>query len=62
MQKSFGERIKQAREKLGFSQRQAARKWGFTQAALNAWEKGTRNPAGLYQKKLERILGRIERE
>ena len=61
MEKSIAQRIREAREHLGLSQREAARQWGFTQATLNAWEKGARNPAGLYLKKLERVLKRSEK-
>ena len=39
-------------------QAQAARKWGLPQQTIAAWERGTRNPAGLYKEKLERILRR----
>jgi DNA-binding transcriptional regulator YiaG len=54
------ERIKRARYKLDLSQSAAAAKWGFAVQTLNAWECGTRNPAGLYREKLEEILERIE--
>jgi DNA-binding transcriptional regulator YiaG len=61
-EKSLTARMKAARERLGLSQAQAARQWGFSQQTLNAWEIGLRNPAGLYRKKLERILRRVESE
>jgi DNA-binding transcriptional regulator YiaG len=54
------QRIKKARYKLGLSQLDAAKKWGFAQQTLNAWEMGKRNPVGLYHEKLEKILMRIE--
>jgi DNA-binding transcriptional regulator YiaG len=59
VKESFSEQIKEAREKLGLSQRAAAREWGFTQATLRAWESGDRKPAGLYKEKLERVLRRV---
>jgi DNA-binding transcriptional regulator YiaG len=58
--KSFPARIKAAREKLGLSQPEAARKWGFSLDTLRAWEQESRNPAGLYREKLEKILTQIE--
>ena len=58
---AFSKRIAEARGKLGLSQAAAARKWGFSQATLSAWENGTRNLAGLYKEKLEPILEQIER-
>lgn len=61
MSENFSDRIKAARQRLGLSQSQVARKWGFPKQTINAWENGIRNPAGLYLKKLERVLGRIER-
>jgi len=60
MSENFSDRIKAARQRLGLSQSQAARKWGFPKQTISAWEKGLRNPAGLYLKKLERVLKRIE--
>lgn len=58
--KTFPTRIKLARKKLGFSKYRAAKEWGFAQQTLGAWEKGIRNPAGLYREKLEKILQQIE--
>jgi DNA-binding transcriptional regulator YiaG len=60
MSANFSDRIKAARQRLGLSQSQAARKWGFPKQTINAWEKGIRNPVGLYLKKLERVLKRSE--
>ena len=60
VKKSFATRIKEARTKLGLSQQRAAQAWGFACPTLICWEQGTRNPAGLYAKKLERVLKRIE--
>ena len=52
--------MKAAREKLGISQAQAAREWGFDLGTFRAWEQEYRKPAGLYREKLEAILSRIE--
>jgi DNA-binding transcriptional regulator YiaG len=62
MEKSFAMRIKAARKKLGLSQEQAAKSWGFSVGTLEAWEQEYRNPAGLYQEKLEATLKRIEED
>lgn len=59
VKESFSEQIKEAREKLGLSQRAAAKRWGFPQTTLRYWEEGKRNPAGLYKEKLERVLRRV---
>jgi DNA-binding transcriptional regulator YiaG len=56
---NFPQRIKQARGKLGLSQRAAARLWRFPQTTLRYWEEGERTPAGLYKQKLERVLRRV---
>jgi DNA-binding transcriptional regulator YiaG len=60
MSENFSDRIKAARQRLGLTQSQAARKWGFPKQTINAWEAGIRHPAGLYLKKLERILKHSE--
>ena len=59
-EKSFAVRIKAARKKLGLSQEEAARNWGFSVGTLEAWEQEYRNPAGLYREKLEEVLKEIE--
>jgi DNA-binding transcriptional regulator YiaG len=56
---NFPERIKAARAMLGLDQPQASIKWGFAFSTLSAWERGTRNPQGLYKEKLEKILSRL---
>jgi DNA-binding transcriptional regulator YiaG len=58
--KSLAQRIKAARKKLGVSQSQAAKEWGFDLGTLQAWEQGYRNPFGLYREKLERALQQAE--
>jgi DNA-binding transcriptional regulator YiaG len=61
MQASFSARILAARKKLGIGQKKAAKAWGFNAVTIQAWEKGRRQPAGLYKQKLERILRKIEK-
>jgi ribosome-binding protein aMBF1 (putative translation factor) len=58
IEKSFPERIKEARKHLGLSQSALARKWGFPKQTICAWESGFRTPHGLYREKLERLLKR----
>ena len=62
MKESFAKRMKAAREKLGISQAQAAKEWGFDLGTLQAWEQEYRNPAGLYREKLEGVLAQIEEQ
>ena len=58
--KDFAERIRTVRERLNLSQSELARRWGFSRPLLGMWEKGSRNPSGLYREKLEKILRKIE--
>jgi DNA-binding transcriptional regulator YiaG len=60
MKESFAKRMKAVRKKLGISQAEAAKEWGFDLGTFQAWEQEYRNPAGLYREKLERILKRLE--
>ncbi len=61
MQKqTLAQRIKNARKKLGLSQRQAAEKWGFQVQTIQQWEHGRRRPRSLYREKLEEILAGAE--
>ena len=57
---SLPQRIKAAREKLGLTQGEVAKRWGFSRRTLEAWEEGIKSPAPLYREKLERSLRRIE--
>ena len=57
---SIALRIRSARETLGFSQADAAKRWGFSLKTLQAWEQGARKPAGLYLEKLEKVLKKAE--
>lgn len=41
---SIGSRIRQAREKLGLNQKQAANRMGITNQQLNHWEKDKNTP------------------
>ena len=59
-ERTLVERIILARGKLGLSQTQAAKAWGFSKSAIQAWEQEVRNPAGLYKKRLLQVLKRIE--
>lgn len=55
--KSFGERIKTAREKTGLSQRQAAEKAGVHHATLSKWERSEAIPVGDGLLRLAGVLG-----
>lgn len=57
---SIAKKIRVLREKLGLSQSQAAKKWGFSLKTLQAWEQGARKPAGLYREKLEKVFSKAE--
>jgi DNA-binding transcriptional regulator YiaG len=59
---SLPQRIKAAREILGLTQGEVAKRWGFSRRSLEAWEEGIKSPAPLYRQKLERNLRRIEGE
>ena len=61
-ERSLPERIKAAREMLELTQREVAKRWGFSRRSLEAWEEGIKSPAPLYREKLERNLRRIEGE
>ena len=61
-EKSLPGRIKAARQTLGLTQGQAAKKWGFSRRSLEAWEEGIKSPAPLYREKLLRALKRIEQQ
>jgi transcriptional regulator with XRE-family HTH domain len=60
MEKSYAERLKAARARLGLTREQAAERWGFSLRTLEHYEQGGRSPRGLYRDKLERVLRRIE--
>lgn len=55
-EESIRDRLKAARAKLGLSQSQAAKAWGFNTYTLQQWERSRSNPRGLYLDKLEEIL------
>ncbi len=57
---NYSARIKVARERLNIGQRRAARLWGFGLSCLQHWERGRREPSGLYQQRLEQKLQEIE--
>lgn len=54
------DQIKTARMKQGLSLSQAAKKWGIAKPTIYSWETGFRKPAGLYLRKIQRILRRLE--
>ena len=41
---TFGEKVKQVREKLNLSQEELAKKLGISFATINRWEKGHTHP------------------
>ncbi len=53
----IGEKIRQAREKLGLSQAELASKVGVSQAAISQFEKGSARPSLLVFIRLSRVLG-----
>jgi len=53
-------RIKEARNQLGLSQKEAADKWGFPVQTIQQWEQGRRKPRALYLEKIESILAECE--
>lgn len=54
---TFGEVLKQLREKAGLSQRDLAEKAGTSQRAISFWEMGKREPALSNLQKLCTALG-----
>jgi len=52
----LAERIKEARNRLNFSQSQAAAEWGISKRTLQEWEQSRHDPRGLYREKIEAIL------
>ena len=53
---NLASQFKEARERLGLSQSEAARQWGVTIAALQSWEQGKRSPRGPILNRLLPIL------
>ena len=54
---TFGEVLKQLREKAGLSQRELAERAGTSQKAISFWEKGEREPTLSNLQKLCTALG-----
>lgn len=52
----IGERIKEVREKNGFTQSLLAKKLGISRSAVNAWEMGISVPSAQYLIELSRIF------
>jgi len=52
----IGERIKEVREKNGFTQSLLAKKLGISRSAVNAWEMGISVPSAQYLIELSRLF------
>lgn len=55
--------VRAIRAKLGFTQEQFARKFGFSLSAVQNWEQGRRRPAGVnknFLKVIDRIPQQVE--
>ena len=52
----WGERLVQSRTGLGLSQKDAARQIGVDQGTLARWERGEREPAGVFAERATRFL------
>jgi DNA-binding transcriptional regulator YiaG len=61
-ERTFAERLKAARKKIGKSQAEAAKLWKLNKRTLQDWERTSRIPAPLYHERIERILQRIEKD
>ena len=48
-QMTFGQKVKEARKKLGLSQEKFAAKMGVSFSTINRWERGSFNPSYLAQ-------------
>ena len=55
----LGIQLKNARQKAGITQAQAAQQWGVTLRALQQWEQGHRLPRGKTLLRLLDILAKI---
>lgn len=56
---SIANRLKKAREKCGFSQSEAAGKWGLPLRTLQNWEVARNEPRGFARTQLEKLLSDI---
>jgi transcriptional regulator with XRE-family HTH domain len=57
---SYAERILAARQKLRVGQRRFARLLGVEPSTVQNWERGRREPQGLYLQRLETLLREME--
>lgn len=57
MPKNIGELIKEALERMGYTQVQLARELGVTPPTVNNWISGRTYPSGVNRTELERVLG-----
>jgi len=53
---TMGEQIKQAREVIGMTQIELARRMDCAEFTIRRWEKGGAKPLPIYRKKLEQVL------
>jgi ribosome-binding protein aMBF1 (putative translation factor) len=60
--RTYAERLRAARAKLGLTRAEAAKQWKINLRTLEFYERGKRQPFGLYREKIERILTKIEKE
>lgn len=58
--KTLAERLVRHRTTLGLSQKEAARETGVDQGTLARWERGEREPTGVFLGRAERFLGERE--
>ena len=58
---SIKTRIIEARKKTGLTQAEFSERWELSIQTLRQWEQGQRTPKGLYLKRIEKILSKIER-
>lgn len=59
MSEEIARKLKAARERLGLSQSQAAKKWSVPLITLQSWEQNVRTPRGLALKALNELLDGI---
>ena len=58
--KTLGKQLVRYRTTLGMSQKEAAREIGVDQGTLARWERGEREPEGMFLKRVERFLDEQE--
>ena len=55
--KSFGERLREAREKAGLRREELAVKLGVSVYSIARWEQGRNKPLPEFRRRLKKILG-----